>query len=60
MVDDTGSVVLRLDSDPDSSLYETEVTSARGEVVGYCLRDEHDRTGYILSNTSGKYCFVVV
>ena len=53
--DNTGSVVLRLHSDPDCSLYEAEMSSASGEVVGYCLREERDRTGYILSNTNGKY-----
>ena len=53
--DHTGSVVLRLHSDPDSGNYETEMSSAGGEVVGHCLREEHDRTGYILSNTNGNY-----
>ena len=55
MEDETGSVVLRFVSDPDCSLYEAEMSSARGEVVGYCVREEHDRTGYILSIINGKY-----
>ena len=51
--DETGEVVLQLHSPPDSSCGQTEIISAGGEVVGYCEKEEHDRTGYIITNNSG-------
>ena len=52
--DDSGAVVLQLSS-ADSRLRHTEMRSARGDVIGYCEREEHERTGHIMTDHNGKY-----
>ena len=48
--DDSGVVVLSL----LTSLGRAELISERGELVGSCEVEEHERTGHVLTHQNGK------
>ena len=48
--DDSGVVVLSL----LTSITRAELISERGELVGSCEVEEHERTGHVLTHQNGK------
>ena len=52
-VEDSGALVLRL----VPSLGRSELRSERGELVGSCEVEEHERTGHVLTHQNGKYLY---